>query len=573
MKFVSLGRLKKALEVTPDFHPFFGVTLLSMLKSGVNTATPKKWGSTEENTVLNEYFAPPGAPPKKPYFVPFGSRTESGFWRNDKYSAGALQSARTREDFANALAHPSREKWAFAPDFVQQLEALLPKQNSQPRRIPVLDVSAWLYRDQALPEDLSAVVAKFRGDFGLGDDAVFNALFDGSATEPIDQFFGEEKIDEDELRLLTGGIPRGPALGGKSEADLIAEVEQFLESMARLTLPPRFVRNFYFSLKAQRFVILAGRPGTGKSAFATAYAEALKKVFGGAVTAVIVPIGQEQGESETIGYAKIAGGLEPTELTRELFLSDRRRDVFIIILDEMNLSQADYYLARLLPAIESDVPVELPGIEDRYELPPDSYFVGTINSFVEESTRTPLSGPVKRRANVIEMPNVLDAVVADADPAKFPAFCRSLIEQTLSRYKARATTGTPSVFDGFRIAALEQSLAAGSHVLATGPIELLRGVVKACAVDRLTSLSAGVLQDVLDFVAMAAGEDVFRAIDQQIVQKVVPQLNGPVGAAKAVLEFLAAQQDGANRFSNALRALDGLIATADPSSGLTYFRY
>jgi hypothetical protein len=27
----------------------------------------------------------------------------------------------------------------------------------------------------------------------------------------------------------------------------------------------------------------------------------------------------------------------------------------------MNLAEADYYLARLLPAIESNVPIELPG--------------------------------------------------------------------------------------------------------------------------------------------------------------------------------------------------------------------
>jgi energy-coupling factor transporter ATP-binding protein EcfA2 len=574
MPYVAASRIKTALEQIPQYHPFFGVTLLSMLRSGVSTAPPIRWGSTEENTLLAQYYSPPGAPPRKPYFVPFGVAEKTyGYWRNAKYSAGSLQSARTRETFANALDHPDLRQWGFRANYLDVFEQMLPEVGGVRKRIPVLDFAAWLFRNRPLDGNLKDVVRLFRAEFRINDDIVFDRLFDGRIDESEANFFDDVEVDEDDLRFLTRAVPRGPSPGGHSEAEFLRLIEAYTANDARLDLPTGFVGNFYYSLKTQRFVVLAGRPGTGKTAFARAYAGALKRVLGDMVETIVVPIGQEQSESETIGYSKIAGGLEATELTRELFLLGRRSDVFIIVLDEMNLSQVDYYLARLLPAIESDALVELPGGGERVDLPPDAYFVGTINSFVEETTRVALSGPVKRRSNVIEMPNVLDEMARAADKGRFVRFCRTLLEQTAARIATRARERTASAFDAFREADVRAALGPESTVLASEILDLLWQITETCAADTLTSLTAGVLQDILDFIAMASGAAPLAALDRQVAQKLVPQLSGPAAVASAVRALLAARPDAATEFPHALAALDALLRTADPSSGYVFYKY
>ncbi len=380
-------------------------------------------------------------------------------------------------------------------------------------------------------------------------------------------------MDRADLIRMTGGTPEGPNLDGITEEQLISSVEEHIDKNSLLSLPPGFVRNFYYSLKTQRFVVLAGRPGTGKTQFARAFRAALEELFPESVTEVVVSVGEDYGESDIVGYEKIAGGLAATELTRELFLAKRPRDVYVVVLDEMNLSQVDAYLSRLLPAIESDVPVELPGMEVPFNLPPDSYFVGTVNSYVEEPTRVPLSGPVKRRSNIIEMPNVLSMIVEDNDREAFADLVKRLLEQTLERYKTKERQGLSSILDHFRISDLNEAAQDGSLILENACLDLLWEMVSVCARSTQTSLTAGVLQDVIDYAALSSWEHTFDALDRQIAQKVVPQLAGPEEVARGLIELLQANATSAASFGNSLAALKELVQTADPSSRTTYFKY
>jgi hypothetical protein len=218
--------------------------------------------------------------------------------------------------------------------------------------------------------------------------------------------------------------------------------------------------------------------------------------FPNSVTQLIVGIGPDFGESDVLGYEKIAGDLAATELTRQLFLSGRPRDIYFVILDEMNLAHVDHYLARLLPAIESDAPVELPGQQVQKDLPPDTFVVGTINSFIEEPTRLALSGPVKRRANVIEMPNLLAQIIADNDRPRFVSTLVDLLTQTRGRYESRRKLGLGSVFDDLRIGNLTGEIAEGSRLRADKFVDPLWRICQICAQDSQTSLTFGVVQDV-----------------------------------------------------------------------------
>jgi hypothetical protein len=573
MAYISIGRIKTALESLRRFHAFFGITFLSMKQSGVHEWEPIRWGP-QERELLTKYYSAPGAPPTKPFYIPFGKDVgDAGNWRDSKYSSSTLQRARTTDNFSRAFVHPSKTQWAFAPNYLDVLEEQLPKAGGNPVRIPTVDLVAWLYRDKQLDGSLADIVQEFRAEFGLTDDAEFTRLFDPSVNEDEAQFFYDTAADKDELIQLLGGVPEGPAVDDLSEADLIQALEQFIETTARLSLPPGFIRDFYYAMKAQRFVVLAGRPGTGKTAFAHAFKSALESLFPGSVQEAVVSVGQDYGESDVIGYEKIAGGLAATDLTNKLFLSGRPRDLYVVVLDEMNLSHVDYYLARLLPSIESEATVELPGSSEPYNLPPDAFFIGTINSFLEEQTRVPLSGPVKRRSNVIEVPNVLSQVLQSGDKDQFTGFLRKLLEQSLGRFKRRGDEGLSSVLDRFRITDLERALEADSAVLAPEFRDVLWDLAEACAVEPQTSLTPGVLQDLVDYVALSPALPPLDALDVQIAQKLVPQLAGPSKAAKKVVELVERLRSEAAPFARAQAALKQLLDTEDPGSGLVYFRY
>ncbi|MGV4799297.1 hypothetical protein ACSMEB_09415 [Stenotrophomonas maltophilia] len=572
MAYISAGQLARSLEKLQPFHAFYGVTFLSMKETGVGVGTASVWGGAQEEALLRKYFAPAGAPPDKPYCVPFGRKDpESWYWKNSKYSGGTLQRARTTDNYREALERPTNREWAFTADYLDKLEGLLPDGSSgQKLRIPVFDLAAWLYRHEDLGTSLDDVETKFRTEFKLNDDE-YARLFDPSRP-PVAQYFSPVAITEEELAQLIHGVPPGPSMLGRTEADLLQHIEHHVIRLEGLTLPPEFVRGFYGALIAQRFVVLAGRPGTGKTAFVRAFAEGLNTFFANAVSLIDVSVGSDFSEADALGYEKISGGLAATELSRKLFLSERPRDIYVVLLDEMNLGQIDRYLARLLPAIESDAKVELPGHGSPSQFPPDAFVVGTVNSFLEESTRAPLSSPVKRRANIIEMPNALGELVASDDRPKFDQACVDMLKQSKARVDKRARDGLGSVFDSFRSQRLTTALTPGSDVRSAAFGDLLWNICKACAGSDSTSLTFGVIQDVLDYVAMS-GRPWRAALSEQLAQKVVPQLSGPSTVCEELLAFTAKVDAGTGDFSAATAALEALLRTKDLGTGHVLFKY
>lgn len=572
LAYISAGQLSRSLEKLQAFHAFFGITFLSMKQTGVGVGTATAWGGQQEETLLRRYFSPAGAPPEKPYCVPFGRKDpNSWFWKNAKYSGGTLQRARTTDNFSQALERPSAREWSFAADYLEKLEAQLPAgQGGQMLRIPLFDLAAWLYRHDDLPDTLDEVEAKFRAEFNINDDE-YARLFDGVRPNQA-QYFSPVEITEEELAQLIHGVPPGPTMMDRTEDELIQHLERWVTDEEGLTLPDGFVRSFYGALIAQRFVVLAGRPGTGKTAFVRAFTEGLSRFFVNAVSLVEVSVGSDFSEADALGYEKISGGLAATELSRKLFLSERPRDIYVVLLDEMNLGHVDHYFARLLPAIESDARVELPGHGSPSTFPPDAFLVGTVNSFLEESTRIPLSSPVKRRSNIIEMPNALGAIVSGNDRPKFDSACIDMLKQSKARIDKRGRDGLGSVLDAFRSQRLSNALTNGSEVRSAAFGDILWGICQACAKSEATSLTFGVVQDVLDYVAMS-GRPWRLALSEQVAQKVVPQLSGPATVCEELLNFITDADAGSGEFAAAIAALQALLRTKDLGTGHVLFRY
>jgi hypothetical protein len=564
MSYVSVGRLAKAIKALKRYQPFFGVTFLSMKRSELPVGAPRVWGS-DENAFLESYYQPDGAPPGKKFFVPFaGPAQEHGDWKAAKYSGATLQRARTTDNFKDALIHPNRREWAFATDYIEKLKAQLPGV-APDDRLPVNDLAAWLYRNEDIPADVQQLQARFLSDFHITDDEL-RELFKLDAEDP-DQFFFSDPVAPDELAALTGGTPKGASFASRSESDLLVALVDAIRNKHQIILPDGFIESVYYSLKAQPFVVLAGKPGTAKTSFARAFASAMAGFFGGAVKEIAIPIGKEFTEADVVGYEKISGELAATELTKQLLLTERRKDIYIVILDEMNLSEVDNYFARILPAIESGTSVELPGSQEPRHIPTDTFIFGTINSYLDEATRLPLSGPVKRRANIIEMPNHLATIVSSGDRSAFDSAALTLVRQSLQSVQARLGTPLEGAFDQIKADALSTAIANGGRA---SSVELLDLLWEICQITG-DLLTMGVLQDVLDYVCLSH-ETVIKALDRQIARKIVPQLSGPGHRVEALISRLSAHPNSA-AFSEAEAALKALVETTDTGTGAVVSRY
>lgn len=581
-KYVSFERLKAALPELEKFTHWI-LEFLSLKQGGVNYETDTEYGSGEQHETgfLNKYFAPPGPPPGKKYYNPFKtpSSEEKGWVRPD-YSSKSLQPVRTRARFATGLVHErGTSTFKFKPEIVEIVRGEYPsaseERSSRPRGgsqesgdrklLPnVFDVIAWIWRAKEFPDNatLEQTVAEFKQEFHLSAEE-YTALF-RQPDEPEAAFFSDEKIrDLDLIQLLGGRMPH-LALPG-TEADFLTQVDQYVRVEADLQLPFPFVRRFYQALKTQNFVILTGKPGTGKTQFTLAFIRALRKVLSATeeeITEVFVSVSSETAEVDLLGYENLEGKHVYRDFVARLFDSPYakgRRGLFFVILDEMNLAHPDKYFARMLPAIESDQRVSMPTREEY--LPADTFVIGTANSYLDEPTRLPLSGPIRRRAHVIEMPNYLTDVVRSTEADAFDKCLAGLARQAARRLEQRAVTRGVSFLDEERKRGL-QEVAADITKLGQANIDTLKQLCLTLADDPVTSLTMGVVQDVVEYLALSGGHG--QELDEAITQKVLPQLRGPVDVIQKLAELLEAKGQVTVESAEYARRL---IKHADPVSG------
>ena len=150
------------------------------------------------------------------------------------------------------------------------------------------------------------------------------------------------------------------------------------------------IRLFIAAFASNRLIILQGISGTGKTSLAYAFGNFIKN------DAVIAPVQPSwRDSSELFGYFnEFTKRFNETEVLTKMYEAKYKDNVYLTLLDEMNISRVEYYFAEMLSILE------LPSSEEwvidlvpnswhndpklvengRLKIPTNMWYVGTINN-------------------------------------------------------------------------------------------------------------------------------------------------------------------------------------------------
>ena len=302
--------------------------------------------------------------------------------------------------------------------------------------------------------------------------------------------------------------------------ETIDQIKAYIASEG-FTYEDGLIENFYLSLKSKPFVILAGTSGTGKTRLVKLFAKAI----GAEYKMVSVRPDWSDG-SDLFGHTDLNGDFidGPICAAFDMAVDDPERPV-LLCLDEMNLARVEYYLSDFLSVIESrergeDGKVVTDPIAIYKDgIPANLYIVGTVNM---DETTFPFSKKVLDRANTIEFSYV------DLLP-EFDAFDSSLEPLQLSN----------------------EFLRTEYLVLASDCDSEKEFVIQVCdelqrvnAILRKANAHVGYrVRDEIVFYMLnnRKADDLLsyeQALDNEIMQKILPRIQGSGAAIKELLTEL-----------------------------------
>lgn len=152
----------------------------------------------------------------------------------------------------------------------------------------------------------------------------------------------------------------------------------------------KLIRLFIASLASNKLIILEGISGTGKTSLAYAFGSFINNET---TVASVQPSWRDS--TEIFGYFnEFTKKFNETEILTSMYEAQYSDQVFITLLDEMNISRVEYYFAEMLSVLElpnkKDWVVELvPNMwpndpkrleEGKLKIPENMWYIGTINN-------------------------------------------------------------------------------------------------------------------------------------------------------------------------------------------------
>lgn len=152
----------------------------------------------------------------------------------------------------------------------------------------------------------------------------------------------------------------------------------------------KLIRYFVASFGSNRLIILQGISGTGKTSLARAFG---KFVCNDSIITPVQPSWRDR--TELFGYFnEFTKRFNETELLRAMYEASYNDNVYVIVLDEMNIARVEYYFAEMLSILEmpdcdewviSMVPNVWPDDpkhfnQGNFTIPPNMWYIGTANN-------------------------------------------------------------------------------------------------------------------------------------------------------------------------------------------------
>ncbi len=152
----------------------------------------------------------------------------------------------------------------------------------------------------------------------------------------------------------------------------------------------KIIRLFVAALGATRLVILQGISGTGKTSLPYAWGKFLKR---DATIASVQPSWRDR--TELFGYFnEFTKKFNETEVLKAMYEAGYNDEIYLTILDEMNIARVEYYFAEMLSILEMpsreewvidlvpnvwpNDPKRLP--DGKLKIPDNMWYIGTINN-------------------------------------------------------------------------------------------------------------------------------------------------------------------------------------------------
>lgn len=179
------------------------------------------------------------------------------------------------------------------------------------------------------------------------------------------------------------------------------------------------IRRFIAGMAVSHIQILQGMSGTGKTSLAHAFGDFLEN------TSTVIPVQPMWKErTDLVGYYnEFTKRFNETTLLEKMYEANYSDDIYVTVLDEMNIARVEYYFAEFLSLLE------LPNAEERLltvvsdvweddpaqltngciKLPPNMWFIGTANN--DDSTFA-ISDKVYDRAMIMNLDSKCEPFVA-----------------------------------------------------------------------------------------------------------------------------------------------------------------
>jgi hypothetical protein len=248
-------------------------------------------------------------------------------------------------------------------------------------------------------------------------------LFGTSASQKVEEETGERFC-------MLAEIERGKERLKKKKYEQGVSLEYFCESFRnfaayelKLYYDIEDIRRFISGLAVSKMLILQGMSGTGKTSLAHALGTFVDNP---SVVIPVQPVWKER--SDLIGYYnEFTKRFNETLLLEKMYEANYSKDMYVAILDEMNIARVEYYFAEFLSLLELPDPEEryLDVVSDKWEndpiqlregrikLPVNMWFIGTANN--DDSTFA-ISDKVYDRAMILDLEKKSERFAAPATP-------------------------------------------------------------------------------------------------------------------------------------------------------------